>query len=138
MFCCVQRSDVQVPAHLELDARSMYAKSLSMFNFRCFKKAVLHLQYPGRIDEHASELPNENLILGDNGGGKSSVLRSLTIVLLAPVLPESGFVPSRLVRRPGAKKLFSHSCIHRKIQDDLLQVNPASAHRQGDFRKVSV
>jgi hypothetical protein len=39
------------------------------------------------------------LILGDNGGGKSSILRALAIAVLAPALLRSGFVPYRLVRR---------------------------------------
>lgn len=77
----------------------MYAKSLSIYEFRCFHKAKLELQYPGR----SSDIPNVNVILGDNGGGKSSVLRALAIAVLAPALMRSGFVPYRLVRRqaPG-------------------------------------
>ena len=38
-------------------------------------------------------------MLGDNGGGKSSVLRALAIAMLAPALLDTGFVPYRLVRR---------------------------------------
>jgi hypothetical protein len=45
-------------------------------------------------------------VLGDNGGGKSSVLRGMAIAALAPALLESGFVPYRLVRRPDAKAAF--------------------------------
>lgn len=77
----------------------MYAKSLSIYEFKCFHKAKLELQYPGR----SSDIPNVNVILGDNGGGKSSVLRALAIAVLAPALMRSGFVPYRLVRRqaPG-------------------------------------
>lgn len=77
----------------------MYAKSLSIYEFKCFRKAKLELQYPGR----SSDIPNVNVILGDNGGGKSSVLRALAIAVLAPALMRSGFVPYRLVRRqaPG-------------------------------------
>ncbi|MGO4319352.1 AAA family ATPase [Agrobacterium sp. MCAB5] len=81
----------------------MYAKSLHIYDFKCFRKAELRLQYPGRSGEGVSELGNVNLILGDNGGGKSSVLRALAIAVLAPALLDSGFVPYRLVRRvkPG-------------------------------------
>ncbi|WP_428150912.1 AAA family ATPase [Brevundimonas sp.] len=81
----------------------MYAKSLSIYDFKCFQKAKLDLQYPGRRSAGASEISNINLILGDNGGGKSSVLRGLAIAVLAPALMRSGFVPYRLVRRqaPG-------------------------------------
>lgn len=59
----------------------------------------MQLQYPGRTKSDGPEFDNVNLILGDNGGGKSSVLRALAIAMLAPVLPGAGFVATRLVRR---------------------------------------
>lgn len=77
----------------------MYAKSLHIYEFKCFRKAELKLQFPGRTGEGASEIANVNLILGDNGGGKSSVLRALAIAALAPALLRSGFVAYRLARR---------------------------------------
>lgn len=85
----------------------MYAKTLSIYEFKCFQKAKLDLQFPGRKMAGASEIPNINVILGDNGGGKSSVLRALAIAVLAPALMRSGFVPYRLVRRqaPGTPEV---------------------------------
>lgn len=87
----------------------MYAKSLHAYEFRCFGKAKLALQYPGRTADPVSSLSNVNLILGDNGGGKSSVLRAMAIAALAPALLYQGFVAHRLVRRskgddPGAER----------------------------------
>lgn len=74
---------------------------------------MLDLQYPGKAPSENSPdqkapaaLGNVNLILGDNGGGKSSVLRAIAIAMLAPALLESGFVAHRLVRRPDAKDSF--------------------------------
>jgi hypothetical protein len=84
--------------------RPVYAKKLSIYDFKCFGKAVIELQYPGRKIKAALESPNVNLIVGDNGGGKSSVLRAIAIAALAPALLESGFVPYRLVRRPDASR----------------------------------
>ncbi len=77
----------------------MYAKRLDIYGFKAFGKARLSLQYPGRGGSHLPRLRNVNLILGDNGGGKSSVLRALAIAMLAPALLESGFVAYRMVRR---------------------------------------
>lgn len=81
----------------------MYVKSIDIEGFKCFGMAQLRLQYPGRRGRGASKIRNVNLVLGDNGGGKSSVLRALALAILAPALRESGFVPYRLVRRarPG-------------------------------------
>lgn len=92
----------------------MYAKSLHIYDFKCFRKAELKLQYPGRTGAGVSEIDNVNLILGDNGGGKSSVLRALAIAALAPTLMESGFVPYRLARRAGAN--------HPPVEKTLLKI----------------
>ena len=85
----------------------MYVKSLHIWNFKCFKNSSMRFQYPGRRSSEVA-LKNVNLILGDNGGGKSSVLRALAIGCLAPALTASGFVPHRLVRRVGAPETFDH------------------------------
>jgi len=77
----------------------MYAKSAHIYGFKCFGKAEFDLRYPGEDIDLSNGLPNVNLILGNNGGGKSSVLRAIAISILAPALMESGFVPYRLVRR---------------------------------------
>ncbi|WP_313712965.1 AAA family ATPase [Pseudomonas sp.] len=89
----------------------MYAKSLHIYDFKCYGKAVLDLQYPSRVGKHVSEMKNVNLILGDNGGGKSSILRALTIAALAPALLESGFVPYRLVRRAKPDAPAAEQCL---------------------------
>ena len=85
----------------------MYAKSAHIYGFKCFGKAVFDLTYPGRdSDADTLALENVNLILGDNGGGKSSVLRAIAIAMLAPALMDAGFVAHRLVRRPDADDAF--------------------------------
>lgn len=89
----------------------MYAKSLHIYDFKCYGKAVLRLQYPGRTGKGVSALKNVNLILGDNGGGKSSILRALAIAALAPALLDSGFVPYRLVRRPALGQAPVKECL---------------------------
>lgn len=92
----------------------MYARSLHIYDFKCYGKAVLRLQYPGRTGKGVSSLKNVNLVLGDNGGGKSSILRALAIAALAPALLESGFVPYRLVRRARADE--------EAIKESLLKI----------------
>ena len=75
----------------------MYIQSLIINNLRCFKNTRLDFQYPGRGD--SSEIsPNVNLLLGDNGAGKSTVLRAIALATLSPVIQRSGYVPYYEVR----------------------------------------
>ena len=89
--------------------KHLYAKSLHLENFKCFGQVDVSFQYPGRSGEGVPVLDNVNLILGDNGGGKTSILRAIAIAVLAQTLGESGFVAWRLVRRtkPGEKPVES-------------------------------
>ena len=87
----------------------MYVESLHIYDVRCFTKAVVPAAwYPGRKAGPDQAVPphlrNANLLLGGNGLGKSTVLKSLALAALSPVILESGFRPYRLVRRPGADK----------------------------------
>lgn len=79
----------------------MYVKSIEIKNFRCFEQATMEFQYPGRRhgNKKAPRLPNVNLILGDNGSGKSAILKAIALTTLAPIQANSGYVPYLLVRR---------------------------------------
>jgi energy-coupling factor transporter ATP-binding protein EcfA2 len=78
----------------------MYIKSLRVDNLRCFKRATLELRFPGEEPTAGEDLQfrNVNLLIGDNGTGKSTVLKALALATLAPVIRDSGFVPYFLVR----------------------------------------
>lgn len=82
----------------------MYVDTLRIEDLRCFRRADLALVHPDRPREDSAQLPNVNLLLGDNGSGKTSILRALALAVLAPVIGESGYVPYRLIRRgPGSR-----------------------------------
>ncbi len=74
-------------------------KSIKIENLRCFRETELNLQYPGRELERALKLPNINLLLGDNGAGKTTVLRAIALAALTPMIEYSGLIPYYLVRR---------------------------------------
>lgn len=79
----------------------MYVKRLELSRFRCFESVDVGFHYPGRPlpqDAESLALPNMTLILGDNGAGKSSLLKAISVGILGTVLSDSGFRPFRLVR----------------------------------------
>lgn len=75
----------------------MYISHIKIKNFRCFAETELAMRYPG--DGMGLKLPNINLLLGNNGSGKSSILKALALGALSPVLKgSSGLVLYRLKR----------------------------------------
>lgn len=94
----------------------MYVRSLRITNLRCFREAELTLQYPGREQESPPALPNVNLLLGDNGSGKTTVFKAIALAVLAPVMEGSGYVPYQLVRREAAGYLVASA----EIKPDLV------------------
>lgn len=87
----------------------MYVDSLKIKNLRCFRDVAIELQYPDKkisSKENSLKFPNINLLLGNNGSGKSSILKALALASLAPVLKGgSGLTLYRMVRNvsPAAK-----------------------------------
>ena len=75
----------------------MYVRATRIENLRTFVKATATLNVP----DPASTIPfpNMTLLLGDNGAGKTTVLRAIVLATLAPVIQSgSGYVPYSLVR----------------------------------------
>ena len=79
----------------------MYIESLNIKQFRCFEEAAMEFQYPGRSlkeGQATPRLPNVNLLLGDNGTGKTAVLKAISLAVLAPIIDTTGYRPYYLVR----------------------------------------
>jgi len=83
----------------------MYIKALTIDKFRCFEHAEVEFQYPDRAvtdNKPLPSLPNVNLLLGNNGSGKSAILKAIALSVLSRIMPSSGFLPYMLVRRNGS------------------------------------
>ncbi|NBB11067.1 AAA family ATPase [Pseudomonas sp. SLFW] len=80
----------------------MHIQKLQIENLRSFKAAEIEFNLP---ETKGVQFPNVNVLLGDNGLGKTSVLRAVALATLGPLLSgSSGFVSEGLVRRPPASK----------------------------------
>ncbi len=89
----------------------MYLHKLTIKNIRRIEEAELFFQYPDRVPgkgepplpgldpDGKRSLGNVNLILGINGSGKTTVLKSAALSLISPVLQNSGYHPYSVVRR---------------------------------------
>ncbi len=123
----------------------MYLRSIKIKNLRCFQNAELSLQYPGRELERPLKLPNINLLLGDNGAGKTTVLKAIALATLSPLMLQSGFVPYHLVRRersssrqPEQAEITAEVLLHaqdlgaRKIDNPLPRRMPIRIAKRAD------
>jgi DNA repair exonuclease SbcCD ATPase subunit len=66
----------------------MYVRKVEIKNLRCFDAAELTLRH--REEDLGLALPNVTLLLGNNGGGKSTIMRAIALAVLSPILPSSG------------------------------------------------
>jgi hypothetical protein len=113
----------------------LYVAQISMKDFRCFDSVSERLRYLG--DDSGTRLPNVNLILGDNGAGKTTVLRAIAISAVGPILGSSGFAPDHLIRAgaPDAsirgQFIFDERREHRAPPKEL--TGDVQLRRTGDF-----
>jgi predicted ATP-binding protein involved in virulence len=81
----------------------MYIDNLSLANFRTFRKSRIDFVHPDQDFEKLGipvpKLKNVNLLLGNNGLGKTTLLKAIALSALGPAVSSSGIYANRLVRR---------------------------------------
>src|SRR5262245_39747463 len=98
----------------------MYISRLKLESFRTFRDAEIDFLHPDQafesLDMQPPRLPNLNLLRGDNGSGKTSLLKAVALAALGPSVGDSGIFPYRLVRREAAGKAGKEQEAHLRAQ----------------------
>jgi AAA domain, putative AbiEii toxin, Type IV TA system/AAA domain len=80
----------------------MYIDHLTLENFRCFAKQSVEFMHTDSPQAVGAKFPNVNVVLGANGVGKTTLLKAVALTSLNPLIGQSGFRPSSLIRRKAS------------------------------------
>jgi predicted ATP-binding protein involved in virulence len=117
----------------------MYIKSLSITGLRCFaEKVEMQFQYPG-LEKGSTYYPNINVLLGDNGTGKSTILQAIALACLGPTIESSGITPFFFIAQGmGIEKAITSARIvlheedsHENVNEVKTPIATAQIIRQG-------
>jgi len=145
----------------------MFIDRISINRFRTFRKAEVPFLHRDQNFEALGipepKLPNVNLLLGNNGVGKTTLLKAIAIAALGPAVSDVNLPIYRLVRREAEKKgkarekakagkksnveqkdeavIEATFCTHEQdIKDAGLYVGPLESHvtitRMDDLERV--
>jgi hypothetical protein len=84
----------------------MYINHIEIRNFKTFSKARVEFCHADRAYDESwpkPKLPNMNLLLANNGLGKTSLLRAVALAALGPAVDRAGIFPYHFIRRDPPK-----------------------------------
>jgi predicted ATPase len=76
----------------------MYIDSIQLNDFRTFQNAAIGFVHSDQINQTPLQFPNINVVLGNNGLGKTTLLKAISLACLGPAISDSGIYPYRLIR----------------------------------------
>lgn len=86
----------------------MYIDHIEIENFRTFRKTRIDFCHADQdwqaLEIPRPDVPNVNLLLANNGMGKTTLLRAIALAALGPAASHSGIYPYRLIRRERGGK----------------------------------
>ena len=128
----------------------MYIEKLELENIRTFKKATLDFIHPDQVWSKQTaatgppkpRLPNVNLLLGDNGSGKTTVLQTVALSTFGPAARDSHLTAHTLIRREQAWKelrsrFFAQLRLHQQDRSSRGQIDSEThIHRRGELEHL--
>lgn len=126
----------------------MYIDNIAIENFRTFRKSRIDFIHPQqdfkRLGLPEPRLKNVNLLLGNNGLGKTTLLKAISLAALGPAVRSAGIYANRLVRRePGNEHTASTATIeagfipHEQDQVGLSRIESrVEVVRKGDLEEL--
>src|SRR5258708_6768048 len=106
----------------------MYLNRIDIRGFRSFSKANCVLVHPDQDFDKAGieepRLKNINLLLGDNGRGKTAFLQAAALLCLGPAVRSSGIYPYYFVRRNASNDNAARSQESSADLSAVLRLHP--------------
>ena len=119
----------------DLDFPFLYVTAVGVQDVRGFASASIELRFPH--EGRRLRYPNVNLLLGDNGSGKSTILRSIALSALASSLNDSGYVPYHMVRNGSLRgRIEAAFAFGGGFGNDDLPRSRLTLERKGDREVV--
>lgn len=107
----------------------MYIDHIVLNNFRSFRSAEVHFVHPDQnyrsLDFGQPKLKNVNLLLGNNGFGKTTLLKAIALACLGPAVGDAGIYPYRLIRREPASRVKPASKSQKVLAGASAEDSPA-------------